>query len=680
MKIRVFLSLIVIFAFASFTRAQYKQPMTVKDLWAMKRIGTFDVSPDGSKIVFEATKYSLEKNKGDADIYLINSDGTNLHPLLFSPASENNPKFSKDGKRVFFLKKSQIWSCNLEGKDLKKITNLYTGVTDFTLSPDGSRFLLTSEVNPYCATQACNKKRDEYLKNRKASGIIIKQLMFRHWNRWHVYNRSHLYLFDKNKDEYIDVTLHQLNDIPPIDLGSAHDFTFSPDGKEIAFVMNPDRVVATSTNNEVYITDATKLRKNFLPRYKKISVSKGNDNEPVYSPDGRYIAFRSMKHAGFEADKSDLIIYDRKSGTLRNLTEDWIYSVGEIVWTKDSKNILITTPYEINNAIFEINVATGKRKPLLKAHVNNSLRLSSDGKTLYFRQQRSTLPYEIFAMDLATGKVRQVTNINGERLAKIRWHEIETFWSTGAGGTKIQSILVKPPFFHKGDKYPLIFLIHGGPQGHWSDDFHYRWNLQLFASFGYVVVAPNPRGSIGYGQKFTDEISKDWGGKVYVDLMNALDYALQKFDFIDTNNVFAAGASYGGYMINWIEGHTDRFNALVCHDGVYDLASMYGSTEELWFPEWEFGGPPWENPELYKKWSPSTYVKNFKTPMLIIHGAHDYRVPETQAFQLFTALQRRGVQSKLLYFPDETHFVTKPQNSKLWWETIFEWFSRHKRK
>jgi dipeptidyl aminopeptidase/acylaminoacyl peptidase len=204
--------------------------------------------------------------------------------------------------------------------------------------------------------------------------------------------------------------------------------------------------------------------------------------------------------------------------------------------------------------------------------------------------------------------------------------------------------------------------------------------LQLFASFGFVVVAPNPRGSIGYGQKFTDEISKDWGGKVYVDLMNALDYALQKFDFIDTNNVFAAGASYGGYMINWIEGHTDRFNALVCHDGVYDLASMYGSTEELWFPEWEFGGPPWENPELYKKWSPSTYVKNFKTPMLIIHGAHDYRVPETQAFQLFTALQRRGVQSKLLYFPDETHFVTKPQNSKLWWETIFEWFSRHKRK
>ena len=660
--------------------AQNKRAMTIEDLWAMKRISTFDVSPDGQKIVFSASKYSLEKNKGDADIYLINSDGTGLKAIKNSPASEVAPKFSADGKRVFFIKKGQIYSCNLEGKDEKQITNFYSGVDDFVLSKDNSKILFTSEVYPQCATQKCNKRRDKYLKNKKSSGVLITGLMYRHWNRWHLYKRSHLFLYDIKSKKTLDVTLHKLNDTPPIDLGSAHDFTFSPDGKEIALTYNPDRVVATSTNNEVYTIKIKNIKKTEVPRWKKISVSKGNDNEPVYSPDGKYIAFRSMKHAGFEADKSDLIIYDRRKGTLKNLTGDWKYSVGEIVWSKDSKKIFVTTPYEINNAIFEIDVATGKRKPLITKHVNNTLLLSADGKTLFFRRQRATLPYEIFAMNLATGNVKQITKINAERLSKIKWNDIETFWCKGANGTPVQSILVKPPYFDKKKKYPLLFLIHGGPQGHWSDDFHYRWNLELFASFGYVIVAPNPRGSVGYGQKFTNEISKDWGGKVYTDLMNSLDFALAKFKFIDTNNVFAAGASYGGYMINWIEGHTDRFNALVCHDGVYDLVSMYGSTEELWFPEWEFGGTPWENPELYKKWSPSSYVKNFKTPMLVIHGAHDYRVPETQAFELFTALQRMGVQSKLLYFPDETHFVTKPQNSKLWWTTIFDWFAKHQKR
>ncbi len=673
---RIFVFLIILFS-ALGLHAQTKRAMNIEDLWAMKRIGSFDVSPDGEMIVFDVTKYSLKENKGDADIFIIGTDGKNLTPLKNSSSSEYSPKFSKDGKRVFYIRKGQIWSCNLKGKDEVKVTNFFSDITDFTLSNNNSKILFTSEVYPQCATAKCNKMRAKYFKEKESSGIIIKELMFRHWNRWHVYKRSHLFLFDLKTKKTLDVTLHNLSDTPPIDLGSNHDFTFSPDGKEIAFVNNPDRVIATSTNNEVYIIPVKNVKRTEVPRKQKISVSKGNDNEPVYSPDGKYIAFRSMKHPGFEADKSDLIIYDRKKGTLKNLTKDWKYSVGEILWSKDSKKIFVTTPYEINNAVFEIDVATGKRKILIAKHINNSLRLSGDGNTLFFRRQKNNLPYEIFALNLKNNSVRQITFLNKERLSHIQWGEFSTFYSKGAGNVPVQSILVKPPFFNKKKKYPLLFLIHGGPQGHWSDDFHYRWNLQLFASYGYVIVAPNPRGSVGYGQQFTNEISKDWGGKVYTDLMNALDYAIAKFDFVDSNNVFAAGASYGGYMINWIEGHTDRFNALVCHDGVYDLISMYGSTEELWFPEWEFGGTPWDNPELYNKWSPSNYVKNFKTPMLVIHGAHDYRVPETQAFELFTALQRRGVQSKLLYFPDETHFVTKPQNSKLWWTTIFEWFGRH---
>lgn len=256
-------------------------------------------------------------------------------------------------------------------------------------------------------------------------------------------------------------------------------------------------------------------------------------------------------------------------------------------------------------------------------------------------------------------------------------NEIETFWSKGADGKPVQSILVKPPFFDPASKYPVILLVHGGPQGSWADDFHYRWNLQMFAAPGYVVIAPNPRGSTGYGQKFTDEISGDWGGKAYKDIMNSVDYAIKNFSFIDQNNLFAAGASYGGYMINWIATQTNRFNALVSHAGVFNLESMYGTTEELWFVDWEFKGKPWTNRKLYEKFSPHRYAHKIKTPMLVVHGAYDFRVPEEQAFQLFTTLQRIGVKSKFLYFPDETHFVQKPQNARLWWNTVYDWFGLH---
>jgi dipeptidyl aminopeptidase/acylaminoacyl peptidase len=295
-------------------------------------------------------------------------------------------------------------------------------------------------------------------------------------------------------------------------------------------------------------------------------------------------------------------------------------------------------------------------------------------------QQRSTMPYEIFSMNTDGSNLRQITNLNTKRLAEIEMNPVETFWSEGAEGAKVQSIMVKPPFFDPAKKYPMIFLIHGGPQGHWNDDFHFRWNTQMFASQGYVVVAPNPRGSVGYGQQFTDEISGDWGGKAYIDLMNAWDYAVENFNFIDGNNTFAAGASYGGYMVNWIAGHTDRFNALVSHASVFNLESMFGSTEELWFPIWEFEGTPWEKREVYEKWSPHRYIHNAKTPVLVVHGAKDFRVTEDQAFQLFTSLQVLGVDSKFLYFPDETHFVAKPQNSRLWWKTVFDWFNKYYKK
>jgi dipeptidyl aminopeptidase/acylaminoacyl peptidase len=381
-----------------------------------------------------------------------------------------------------------------------------------------------------------------------------------------------------------------------------------------------------------------------------------------------------------EADKQDLILYNREKQTYESMTEDFNLSVDEIVWSKNSETIYFTSANEINNSIYKVDIEDGNPELFYKNNVNTKIKLSPDGNTLYFLKQRSDLPNEIFSLS-TDGKfnLKQITFINQDLLSDLEFNPVETFRSEGAEGDMVQSILIKPPFFNPNKKYPMIFLIHGGPQGHWSDDFHYRWNIQLFASKGYVVVAPNPRGSTGYGQKFTDEISQDWGGKVYTDLMNAYDYAVKNFNYIDAQNTFAAGASYGGYMISWIEGHTERFNALVNHDGVFNLESDYGTTEELWFPEWEFGGTPWEKRAVYEKWSPHRFIHNAKTPMLIIHGANDFRVSEEQAFQLFTSLQRLGVESKFLYFPDETHFVTKPQNSLLWWDTVFNWFNEHKK-
>jgi dipeptidyl aminopeptidase/acylaminoacyl peptidase len=441
--------------------------------------------------------------------------------------------------------------------------------------------------------------------------------------------------------------------------------------------MNEASFLATSTNNDIFTVKVSDVLNNDW-KFKKISVSEGNDNQPIYSPDGKYIAFCSMQRAGFEADKQRIMLYDRMSQKLIDLTGDYDLSADELVWSNDSKSIYFTAANKIHKSIFKVDLNTQLVASMVESVVASDLKLSGDGNILYFKNQRSTLPYEIFAINTDKRNFRRITNVNSDLLSKLEMNEVETFWCEGAEETEIQSIILKPPFFKQGEKYPMIFLIHGGPQGNWEDDFHYRWNLQMFASNGYVVVAPNPRGSTGYGQKFTDEISQDWGGKPYIDLMNTYDHAVNNFSFIDKENTFAAGASYGGYMINWIEGQTDRFNALVSHAGVFNLESMYGTTEELWFPEWENGGTPWENRELYQKWSPHMFVENFKTPMLVIHGAYDFRVPYSQAMELFTSLQRMGVESKFLYFPDETHFVTKPQNAKLWWNTIFEWFEENK--
>jgi dipeptidyl aminopeptidase/acylaminoacyl peptidase len=656
---------------------QNKKPLTVEDLWNMKRIGSFNVSPDGKLIAFELSTYNMEDNKGNTDIYIMGTDGSNIHPLKNSAINESEPGFTPDGKKISFIRNGQIWLCNLDGTGEEQLTRIYTEVSGYRWAADGKNILFVSSVFPECPDQDCNKAKDDEKAQSKVKAKIITELMYRYWNDWRNDKRSHLFLFNSDKNNFIDLTLKSKSDVPPIDLGSAKDYSFSPDYSEIVLTMNQSKIVAASTNNDVFLTKVSDASVNNASPLKQISESKGNDFQPLYSPDGKYVAFLSMKRPGFEADKKNIILYDRSSGIRKNLTDKFNLSIDEFSWSPDSRVIYFVSENEIYSSIFKLELVSGDIKLLLKKHINSELSVSPDGKLIYFKQQKSEQPYEIFSMNNDGSDVKQLTHVNSELLSNIEMNPVETFWCEGAGKTKVQSIIIKPPFFDPNKKYPVIFLIHGGPQGHWNDDFHYRWNQQLFASKGYVVVSPNPRGSTGYGQKFTDEISGDWGGKPYIDLINTFDYAVQNFKFIDKNNQFSAGASYGGYMENWLEGHTTRFNAVVSHDGVFNTESEFGTTEELWFPLWEFKGAPWQNRKLYEKWSPHRYIQNAKTPMLVIQGARDFRVPEEQAFQLFTSLQMLGVESKLLYFPDEYHFVTKPQNSRLWWNTIFDWFGKH---
>ncbi|MCB9209502.1 MAG: S9 family peptidase [Ignavibacteriales bacterium] len=662
--------------FTSLCFAQAKRAITVEDLWNMARIGSFDVNQNSGKIIFELTKYSMDENKGKTDIWMINIDGTNSK--LFKE-SVSSPQFIDGGNKISFIKDNQLYECGIDGKNEKQITDFYSGVSGAEYSIDENLVLFPAKVYADCSTQECNKEKDIAKEQDKVKAEIFTELMYRHWNDWRGPKISHLFIYNKENNVFTDLLLNSKYDAPPLALGSSNDYSFSPFSDEIAFTMNETDFLATSTNNDIFIMKLSNVSDNSAVPYKKISESEGNDTQPVFSPDGKYIAYNSMERAGFEADKKRIMLFNRLTDQTQNLTGDYDISAEELIWSKDSKSIYFTSANQIYNSIYVLDLNTKLISTVIEKVVASSLQISNDGKTLFFKNQRSTLPHEIFAINTDKTNFRRITDVNNNLLSQIEMNEVETFWASGAEDVKVQSILVKPPFFDPNKKYPMMFLIHGGPQGHWEDDFHYRWNLQMFASKGYVVVAPNPRGSTGYGQKFTDQISQDWGGKPYIDLMNSYDYAIQNYKYIDKENTFAAGASYGGYMINWIEGHTDRFNALVSHAGVFNLESMYGTTEELWFPEWENGGAPWENRELYQKWSPHMFVENFKTPMLVVHGAFDFRVPFGQAMELFTALQKMNVESKLLYYPDETHFVTKPQNAKLWWNTIYDWLDKNKK-
>ena len=671
-----------------------KKPFTFQDMMALKRIGGPVVSPDGKWVLFAAVDVDLTENKRTSHLWVVPTAGGPARQIPGTPAGESGGRWSPNGKSYLYLSAaeggSQVWIGGFDSASgtpngaPKKITNISTEADGAIWSPDGKNIVFVSEVFPGCMDDACNKYSDQARADSKVKAMVFEHLLFRHWNHYSAGKRSHLFVVPAEGGVAKDLTPGD-HDVPPFSLGGQDAYAISPDGKEVAFTSNWDEVGATSTNNDIFVVPITGGEP------KKLSTSPGGDSTPLYSPDGKWLAWRMQKRAGYESDRFRLVVYDRNSGQIRNLTEDFDQWVETIVWSPDSKYIYFTSENKGEAPIYRLDPAAANA-PVSAARirsnaiqeitrgVNDELSVTSDGKTLVFSRLSAQAPNEVYKMDLDSKKVEELSHLNDAALAKIDMPPVESFWFAGAGGTKVQGFLLKPPRFNKDAKYPVKFLIHGGPQGQWGDEWSYRWNAELFAADGYVVIMINPRGSTGYGQAFVDGVNKDWGGKPYIDLMNGLDYAEKTYPFIDKNRECALGASYGGYMINWILGHTNRFKCLVSHDGMFNTESAYGSTEELWFPEWEFGDTVWANREGYRKWSPHLFATQFKTPTLVVHGQLDYRLDVSEGFQLFTTLQRLKIPSKMLYFPDEGHWVLKPQNSELWYKTVNGWVDSYLKK
>ncbi len=649
------------------------QPFNAEALLRIARVSDPQISPDGKAVAFTVTSIDLTQNTKPEQIYVVPVDGGPARQVTTQGNKNERPRWMPDSKRLLFVSDrsgvSQIWMMDVDGLNAHQITSVPTEAGGELLSPDGKYLVFASEVYPSCgADMACNAQQLDKEKASKTKARIYTSLLYRHWTQWQSARRSHLLSMEVNGGPLKDLTPGS-NDVPPFSLGGPEDYAISPDSKEVAFTMNTDPVPATSTNTDIFTVPVGG------GEAKRLTTNLAADSGPTYSPDGKYIAYRTQVRAGYESDRWRLALYDRAGSMIRTLTEDMDRPLVSYTWPPNSRAIFFTTNDRGREAIQMLPVEGGGARMLVGgASSFGDMQFSPDGKIMVYTGQSASHPVEIYRA-ASGGAAVQLTHLNDALLSAYALNPLEEFGVDASDGARVYSFLLKPPGFDSARKYPVLFLIHGGPQGAWGEDWSYRWNAQVFAGAGYVVVMPNPRGSVGYGQKFTDEVNYDWGGKPYTDIMSVVDHVAAQ-PYADPDRLAAAGASFGGYMIDWMLGHTTRFKAFVSHDGVFDLRSMVGSTEELWFPIWEFHGMPWDDPEAYAKWSPSFYVKNFQTPTLVVHGEQDFRVPYAQGLQLFTALQMQKAPSKLLLFPDEGHWVLKPVNSELWYNTVLDWIAQ----
>ncbi|MFZ0630443.1 MAG: S9 family peptidase [Acidobacteriaceae bacterium] len=704
--------------------AAAKRPMTFEDLMQMRRLGDLDVSRDGRWVLFSATDVDLAKNTKTSHLWIAPVSGGEEKPLTASAAGESRGRFSPDGKQILFETArrdgQQIWLADFDNAagtigEPHQLTYISTEADNATWSPDGKHILFTSSVYPECsagpdgaavsgvAEDACDRGKDEAQAQSKVKARIFTHLLYRHWNAFTGDKRSHLFLISVDDGVYRDLNPGDDRDVPPFSLGEPDGWDFSPDGHEIAFEEKKVDDPALSTNVDIFtlklFNDEGKTEWGAKPH--KISTSPGGDFTPRYSPDGKWIAWRMQRRAGYESDRFRLVVYNRETHEIREVLPNFDRWVDEEAWGPDSKTIYFTAGDHGEEPVYWLKL-TGDAVQVTMAGEFGDLHVLPDGQrliasrmtvespaeaVLVSAQQPTVFPHHggIYRSDdylrtTSDGKrlawesaETQLTHLNTALLGQLDLPKMESFWFPSIGGVRVQGFLIRPPGFEAGKMYPVKFLIHGGPQGAWGDSWSYRWNPELFAANGYVVVMINPGGSTGYGQAFVDRVNGDWGGRPFIDLMRGLDYAELHYPFIDKSRECALGASYGGYMADWILGHTDRFKCIVSHDGMFNTESAYGTTDELWFNEWEFKGTPWTNREVYRRWSPMLAETHFKTPTLVIHSQLDYRLDVSEGYQLFDTLQRMKVPSKMLYFPDEGHWILKPQNSQLWYKTVNDW-------
>ncbi len=665
---RVTLALAALGLCASSLLAQ-KQPFDVKALLSLNRISEPALSPDGKLVAFTVQTVDLDKNTKPQQIFVVPLEGGTPRQITFDGNANQRPRWAPDSLHLYYVSNrsgsNQIWTMNADGFGAKQITNLSTEAGGEIVSPDGKKLVFTSEVYPECSDDTCNKRALDEEAKSKLKVRTYTALLYRHWTEFKGKRRQHLFSINTDGTELKDLT-PGAHDVPPFSLEGLEDYTISPDSSELAFTMNVDENLAISTNSDIYTVPLTG------GEARKITVGPGAENSPSYSPDGKSLAFRSQQRAGYESDRWRLMVLDRATGRTINLTEGLDRWVESFTWSPDSTRIFYTSEDRGRTGLSMLPATGGgSRNIVVGSSTLSEVQFTPDGKTMIFLEESGSRPPELFRA-MPGGSPVALTHLNDRLLANYQLTPFEEFTVESSDRTRVSAFVVKPPDFQESKKYPVLVLIHGGPQGSWGEAWSYRWNAQVFAGAGYLVVLPNPRGSTGYGQKFIDEINNDWGGKPYDDIMTVVD-RVTSWKYADPDRMAAAGASFGGYMIDWLLGHTNRFKALVSHAGVYDLRSMAGETEELWFPLWEFKGMPWDNPEAYAKWSPSFYAKDFKTPTLVFHGELDYRVPVGQGMQLFTALQLQKIPSKLVLFPDEGHWILKPQNSMLWYTQLLDW-------
>jgi dipeptidyl aminopeptidase/acylaminoacyl peptidase len=649
-------------------------PYSIQDQVTLRRASNIAVSPDGAHVAFVLRSTDLEANRGRTDLWLVPTAGGEAVRLTTHPENDSDPSWSKDSKTVYFLSarsgSSQLHKLRIDGGEAEQVTHLPVDLDTYRLSDDEKTLVFSTETFPDCPTLACTEQKAADRKKKKGSGKLYDELFIRHWDTWKEGTRSHLFAYVIGDDpaKTKDLMAGMKADAPSKPWGDASEYTFTPDHKSVVFTARESKTEALSTDLDLFLVglDGRAAAK------KLTTDNRATDTTPVFSPDGKWLAYLAMKRPGYEADKQTVMLREWPSGKTRALTEAWDHSAEQLAFSADGRALYALADDTGQRSLFSIDAATGDVTRLV--HDGNIAEVATAGGAIVYLRDALKAPADVFLLAVTP---KQLTFVNKDALKDITFGDFEQFDFQGAGGDKVYGFIVKPVGFDAKKKYPLAYLIHGGPQGSFGNHFHYRWNPEIYAAKGYVAVMIDFHGSTGYGQAFTDAIRDDWGGKPFEDLQLGLAAVAKKYGFVDDKRVCALGASYGGYMINWIAGNwPDRFKCLVNHDGNLDERMAYFDTEELWFPEWEHKGTPWENPAGYAKSNPIDHVAKWKTPMLVVHGGRDYRVVDTQGMATFTALQRRGIPSKFLYFPDENHWVLKPANSIQWHETVLGWLDQ----